>query len=55
MSDLLSAASLLLAVVGVIYGLWYGEISIALETKLPSRNLAEDRADALIPIGPSGS
>jgi hypothetical protein len=50
MSDLLSAASLLLAVVGVIYGLWYAEISSALDTKLPSRSHAEDRADVLKPI-----
>ena len=31
MGDLLSAASLLLAVVGILYGLWYGEIVFALE------------------------
>lgn len=33
MGDLLSAASLLLAVVGILYGLWYGEIVFALEIK----------------------
>ena len=31
MGDLLSAASILLAVVGILYGLWYGEIVFALE------------------------
>lgn len=41
MSDLLSAASLLLAVLGVLYGLWYPEITAALEIKVP--DFAEDR------------
>ena len=35
MSDLLSAASLLLAVVGVLYSLWYSAIADALATKVP--------------------
>lgn len=42
MSDLLSAASLLLAVVSVLYGLWYPEISSALLTVVPPH--AADRA-----------
>ncbi len=41
MSDLLSAASLLLAVLGVLYGLWYPEIIAALEIKVPIH--VEDR------------
>jgi len=41
LSDLLSAASLLLAVVGVLYGLWYPEIIEALGTKVPA--FSEDR------------
>ena len=41
MSDLLSAASLLLAVLGVLYGLWYPEIIEALDTKIPT--FIEDR------------
>jgi hypothetical protein len=41
MSDLLSAASLLLAVLGVLYGLWYPEIIDALGIKVPE--YAEDR------------
>lgn len=32
LANLLSASSLLLAVVGVLYGLWYAEISTALTT-----------------------
>jgi hypothetical protein len=40
MSDLLSAASLLLAVLGVLYGLWYPEIIAALDRKVP--DFAED-------------
>ena len=42
MSDLLSAASLLLAVIGVLYGLWYPEIIDALDIKVPA--FSEDRA-----------
>lgn len=41
MSDLLSAASLLLAIVGVLNGIWYAEISAALELDLPHHT--EDR------------
>lgn len=41
MSDLLSAASLLLAVLGVLYGLWYPEIMDALDTEVPP--FVEDR------------
>jgi len=41
MSDLLSAASLLLAVVSVVYGLWYPEIVHAMDTTIPKH--AEDR------------
>lgn len=46
MSDLLSAASLLLTVVGIFYGLWYVDISTAIDsgTKLPSHDHPEDRA-----------
>ena len=45
MNDLLSAASLLLTIVGVIYGLWYGEITKAIDdgSKLPPRVHPEDR------------
>lgn len=39
MTDLLSAASLLLAIVGVFYGLWYNDISSALATPLPKHVL----------------
>ena len=35
MSDLLSAASLCLAVLGVLFGAWYPEIMKALQTKVP--------------------
>ncbi len=41
MSDLLSAASLLLAVVSVVYGLWYPEIIRTID--LPVPKYAEDR------------
>jgi hypothetical protein len=41
MGDLLSAASLLLAVVGIFFGLWYGEISEALFASVPRHK--EDR------------
>jgi hypothetical protein len=34
--DLLSAASLLLTVVSILYGLWYPEIIKAIETEVPS-------------------
>lgn len=49
MGDLLAAASLLLTVVGVIYGIWYGEISAAIDdgAKLPPRIHPEDRAAPL--------
>lgn len=49
MSDLLSAASLLLTVVGVIYGLWYAEISNAINEvpKIPPLSRPEDRAAPL--------
>ena len=39
MSDLLSAASLCLAVLGVLFGAWYPEIMKALETKVPLHTL----------------
>ena len=45
MSDLLSAASLFLAVLGVLFALWYPEISKALELKIPA--FKEDRAAPL--------
>lgn len=35
MSDRLSAASLLLAIVAVLYGMWYPQLTQALETKVP--------------------
>jgi hypothetical protein len=41
MSDLLSAASLLLAVIAVLYGLWYPELLKALDT--PIAKFREDR------------
>jgi len=41
MSDLLSAASLILAVVGILYGLWYPEIQKVLEKEVPKH--VEDR------------
>lgn len=49
MADLLAAASLLLTIVGVINGIWYGEISAAIDdgAKLPPRNHPEDRAAPL--------
>ena len=49
MSDLLSAASLLLTVVGIFYGLWYVEISNAIDSgaKLPPRDHPEDRTAPL--------
>ncbi len=43
MGDLLSAASLLLAVVGILYGLWYGEIEFALGIK-PSQHSQDNMA-----------
>lgn len=45
MSNLLSAASLLLAVVGILYGLWYGEITDALKEKVALH--AKDNKKAL--------
>jgi hypothetical protein len=49
MTDLLSAASLLLTIVGVIYGIWYGEITSAIDntSKLPSKEHPADRAAPL--------
>jgi hypothetical protein len=41
LSDLLSAASLLLAVLGVLYGLWYPEIMEALKEEVP--HFSQDR------------
>jgi len=41
MAELLSAASLLLAIVGVIYGLWYPEITTVLDKNYPQ--FKEDR------------
>lgn len=43
MGDLLSAASLLLAVLGMLYSLWYPEIQKALDLKLPK--FEEDRVE----------
>jgi hypothetical protein len=40
MADLLSAASLLLAIVSVLYGLWYSEIVSAADVQVPRH--AED-------------
>lgn len=45
MSDLLSAASILLAVVGILYGLWYGEIKDALKEKVAAH--PEDNGKAI--------
>ncbi len=45
MSELLSAASLLLAVVGILYGLWYGEITNALKVGVATH--AADNKKAL--------
>lgn len=45
MSELLSAASLLLAVAGVLYGLWYPEMSNALAIR-PSPHPEDNRARA---------
>jgi hypothetical protein len=42
MSDLLSAASLFLAVLGLLYSAWYSEMTSALEERLP--RFAEDRS-----------
>jgi D-alanyl-lipoteichoic acid acyltransferase DltB (MBOAT superfamily) len=41
LSDLLSSASLLLAVLGVLYGIWYPEFIEALNVKVPK--FTEDR------------
>ncbi len=35
MGDLLSASSLLLAIIGIMYGFWYAELSNAKNTKIP--------------------
>lgn len=35
MSDLLSAASLLLTVLGIVYGTWYPEITQAIDVEIP--------------------
>jgi hypothetical protein len=40
MSDLLSAASLLLAIVAVLYGMWYPEIVSSLATEVPEHPAA---------------
>jgi len=45
MVDLLSAASLLMAIVGVLYGLWYGDITSSLTMALPQH--LEDRQKPL--------
>lgn len=45
MSDLLSAASLFLAVIGLLYSVWYGEITMALATDVPKHR--EDRGSAI--------
>lgn len=40
MSDLLSAASLLLAMIAVLYGMWYPEIVKSLATDVPDHSAA---------------
>lgn len=35
MGDLLSASSLLLAVIGILYGFWYGDLASAKSTAVP--------------------
>ncbi len=44
MSDLLSAASLFLAVIGLLYSVWYGEITTAIAMRVPTH--AADRGPA---------
>jgi hypothetical protein len=41
--DLLSAESLLFAVLGVVFGVWYGEIVVAIGVEIPAH--IEDRGD----------
>jgi len=41
MSDLLSAASLLLAIIAVLYGMWYPEIVKSLATDVPDHPAAK--------------
>lgn len=48
MADLLSAASLLLAIVSVLYGLWYVEIVAAAERSVPFH--VEDRTKPLAEV-----
>lgn len=38
MGDLLSAASLLLAVIGILYGFWYNELADARSTQIPEHS-----------------
>lgn len=45
MSDLLSAASLFLAVIGLLYSVWYGEITKAIELSAPTHR--EDRGPVI--------
>lgn len=45
MSDLLSAASLFLAVIGLLYSVWYGEITKALALGVPKHQ--DDRGPAI--------
>jgi len=45
MSDVLSAASLFLAVIGLLYSVWYAEIREAIEVNVPPHK--EDRGPAI--------
>lgn len=49
MSDLLSAASLLAAIVGALLGIWYPEIVAALA--LPKKNKKDDRSTEIARVG----
>jgi hypothetical protein len=42
LNDLLSAASLLLAIVGIFYGLWYPEIIKSLDKPIPPHDLDKE-------------
>ena len=48
MGDLLSASSLLLAVIGILYGFWYGELHECKNIKIPKR--APDRTKYRIKV-----
>jgi hypothetical protein len=43
--DLLTASSLLVALVGVLYGTWYPEISAAAETPIPLHDASKARSN----------